>query len=261
MTSGPDGTPMSPSELEAALRAVGAARYHNLHRFHRRLHSGQCGRAEVQAWALNRYFYQAMIPVKDATILTRMEDAAIRREWRKRIEDHDGLQDGDGGIERWLRLTDSMGFSRNYVHSAQGILPATRFAVEAYVHFCRERPLVEAIASSLTELFSPQIIADRVSGMLAHYDYVSRETLAYFSARPLQAKRDSDFALDYVKTHAISRPDQDKVIRALEFKCSVLWTQLDALWGAYVDQALPPGTWDPTCAKPGEGWLLRDNAT
>ena len=244
---------MSGAELEAALRAVGAARYHNLHRFHRRLHSGQCERAEVQAWALNRYFYQSMIPVKDATVLTRMEDAATRREWRKRIEDHDGLRAGDGGIERWLRLTDSLGFSRGYVASTQGILPATRFAVEAYVHFCRERSLLEAVASSLTELFSPQIIADRVSGMLAHYAYVSPETLAYFTARPEQARRDSDFALAYVKTHALTRADQTSVIRALEFKCDVLWVQLDALWSAYVDKALPPGAWNPAQARAGEG--------
>ncbi len=244
---------MSGAELEAALRAVGAARYHNLHRFHRRLHSGQCERAEVQAWALNRYFYQSMIPVKDATVLTRMEDAATRREWRKRIEDHDGLRAGDGGIERWLRLTDSLGFSRGYVASTQGILPATRFAVEAYVHFCRERSLLEAVASSLTELFSPQIIADRVSGMLAHYAYVSPETLAYFTARPEQARRDSDFALAYVKTHALTRADQISVIRALEFKCDVLWVQLDALWSAYVDKALPPGAWNPAQARAGEG--------
>ena len=142
---------------------------------------------------------------------------------------------------------------RGYVASTQGILPATRFAVEAYVHFCRERSLLEAVASSLTELFSPQIIADRVSGMLAHYSYVSKETLAYFTARPEQAKRDSDFALAYVKTHAKTRADQIKVIRALEFKCDVLWVQLDALWGAYVDKALPPGAWIPGEALAGEG--------
>ena len=260
MTEPETQPPLGPDALEAALRAVGAARYHNLHRFHRRLHSGQSAQAEVQAWALNRYFYQSMIPVKDATVLTRIGDAATRREWRKRIEDHDGVSDGDGGIERWLRLTDSLGFSRGYVASTRGILPATRFAVEAYVHFCRERSLLEAIASSLTELFSPQIIADRVSGMLAHYPYVSRETLGYFTARPEQAKRDSDFALAYVKTHALTRADQVKAIRALEFKCDVLWVQLDALWGAYVDQALPPGAWNPGEARPGEGLLQQGKA-
>jgi coenzyme PQQ biosynthesis protein C len=237
--------PMTGEELEARLRQIGAQRYHNLHRFHRRLHSGQCSYEEVQAWALNRYYYQAMIPIKDATILTRMPDAADRREWRKRIEDHDGLREGDGGIERWLKLTDSLGFSRDYVTSTHGILPATRFAVDAYVGFCRTRSLVEAVSSSLTELFSPAIISERLAGMLAHYNFVSNETLAYFSQRPVQAKRDSDFALDYVKAHAQTRSEQNAVLAALEFKCSVLWAQLDALWSAYVDHAIPPGAWVP----------------
>jgi coenzyme PQQ biosynthesis protein C len=234
---------LTNDELEARLRQIGAERYHNLHRFHRRLHSGQCTFEEVQAWALNRYYYQAMIPIKDATILTRMPNVEDRREWRKRIEDHDGRHEGDGGIERWLKITDSLGFARDYVISTQGILPGTRFAVEAYTEFCRSKTLLEAVASSLTELFSPGIISERVAGMLAHYDFVTKETLAYFSQRPTQAKRDSDFALAYVKKHATTRAEQDAVIAALEFKCSVLWAQLDALWSAYVDGAIPPGSW------------------
>lgn len=236
---------LTSDELEARLRQIGAERYHHLHRFHRRLHSGQCRYEEVQAWALNRYYYQAMIPIKDATILTRMSDPEDRRQWRKRIEDHDGLREGDGGIERWLKLTDSLGFSRDYVISTQGILPGTRFAVEAYTEFCRSRSLLQAVASSLTELFSPAIISERVAGMLAHYEFVSKDTLAYFSQRPVQAKRDSDFALDYVKKNATTRAEQNAVLAALEFKCSVLWAQLDALWSAYVDGAIPPGAWVP----------------
>jgi coenzyme PQQ biosynthesis protein C len=244
---------MSPDELEAALRKVGAERYHNNHRFHKRQYSGQCTFDEVQAWALNRYYYQSMIPIKDATVLTRLTDSEDRREWRKRIEDHDGLHEGDGGIERWLKLTDSLGFSRDYVASAEGILPATRFSVDAYVAFCRDRTPLEAVASSLTELFSPTIISERLTGMLANYDFVSKETMAYFSQRPPQAKRDSEWALAYCKTHAKTRGEQEAVIKALEFKCSVLWTQLDALWTAYVDKYVPPGAWQPGThvAKPG----------
>lgn len=240
-----DGKTLTADGLEARLREIGAERYHHLHRFHRRLHSGQCTYEEVRAWALNRYYYQATIPIKDATVLTRMGEAEDRRQWRKRIEDHDGLREGDGGIGRWLKLTDSLGFPRAYVVSTEGILPGTRFAVEAYVEFCRSRTLLEAVASSLTELFSPNIINERVVGMLAHYDFVTQETLAYFTARPEQAKRDSDFALGFVKRHAGTRAEQDLVIHALEFKCSVLWAQLDALWGAYVDHAIPPGAWAP----------------
>ena len=205
------------------MRKVGAERYHNRHRFHARQYSGQCTYEEIQAWALNRYYYQSMIPIKDATVLTRLTDTEDRRQWRKRIEDHDGLQPGDGGIERWLKLTDSLGFPRDYVTSTEGILPATRFAVDAYVEFCRDRSPLEAVASSLTELFSPNIIGERMSGMLANYDFVSKETLAYFSQRPPQAKRDSEWALDFVKTHAKTRVEQEQAIKALEFKCNVLW--------------------------------------
>jgi coenzyme PQQ biosynthesis protein C len=236
---------MSPEELEAALRNVGAERYHNRHRFHARQYSGQCTYEEIQAWALNRYYYQSMIPIKDATVLTRLTDTEDRRQWRKRIEDHDGLQPGDGGIERWLKLTDSLGFPRDYVISTEGILPATRFAVDAYVEFCRDRTPLEAVASSLTELFSPHIISERMSGMLANYDFVSKETLAYFSQRPPQAKRDANWALAFVKTHAKTRAEQEQAIKALQFKCNVLWAQLDALWSAYVDKALPPDAWVP----------------
>lgn len=243
--SGSNGQSLDGVAFEAALRVIGAERYHDKHRFHRRLHGGGCTRGEVEAWALNRYFYQSMIPIKDATVLTRMTDPAMRRDWRKRIEDHDGVADGDGGVERWLRLTDSLGLSREAVTSTRFVLPATRFAVQAYVEFCRTRPLLEAVASSLTELFSPTVINERVSGMLRNYDFVSRDTLAYFTARPDQAARDSGFALDYVKREARTLAEQQAVMDALRFKCDVLWVQLDGLWTAYVEGAPPPGAWQP----------------
>lgn len=236
---------LSPADLEAALRDIGARRYHNLHPFHRRLHGGECTRDEVRAWALNRYCYQAAIPIKDATVLTRMDDADLRREWRRRIVDHDGNAPGEGGIARWLRLTEGLGLDRAYVESRRGALPATRFAVEAYVRFCAEKSLLEAIASSLTELFSPQIIGERLSGMLAHYDFVSADTMAYFTARPPQAAQDSAFALAYVLEHARTAEAQQNCLAALSFKTDVLWVQLDALWHAYVEGHLPPGAWNP----------------
>lgn len=240
------GCLLTPDELEAALRDIGARRYHNLHPFHLLLHQGRLTRDQVRAWALNRYYYQAMIPVKDATIVARMEDPALRRVWRQRIVDHDGEAEGDGGIERWLKLTHSLGFPDPYVISTRGILPATRFAVEAYVHFVRERSLLEAIASSLTELFAPAIISERITGMLGSYDFVSRETLAYFDHRMSQAPRDAAFALDYAKRNATTIEFQTAVLGALTFKCDVLWSQLDALYGAYVEPALPPpGAWRP----------------
>jgi coenzyme PQQ biosynthesis protein C len=237
---------MTADELEAALRDIGARRYHNLHPFHRLLHGGRCSKGQVQAWALNRYYYQAMIPVKDASLIARCEDAAIRREWRSRLADHDGEGASDGGIARWLKLTDGLGLDRAYVTSLSGLLPATRFAVEAYVHFVRDKTLLEAIASSLTELFSPTIISERVEGMLKGYDFVTADTLAYFAKRPPQAQRDSDFALDFVRRNARTPAEQQAALAALEFKCGVLWSMLDALYHAYVEpKHVPPGAFVP----------------
>jgi len=236
----------SADELEAELRAIGAVRYHHLHPFHKLLHGGKLTRQQVQAWALNRYYYQVMIPIKDAHALTRLPTSELRREWRRRIIDHDGDREGTGGIERWLKLAEGVGLDRAYVQSTEGILPGTRFAVEAYVNFVRDKPILEGIASSLTEMFSPDIIADRVRGMLANYAFVTEETLAYFTPRLTQAPQDVDFALRYVKAEAKTRADQEKVLAALRFKCDVLWAQLDALHLAYVDPGMiPPGAFVP----------------
>ena len=237
---------LTPDELEVELRAIGAVRYHHLHPFHKLLHGGKLTKPQVQAWALNRYYYQVMIPIKDAHALTHLPTAELRREWRRRIIDHDGDREGTGGIERWLKLAEGVGLDRAYVQSTDGILPGTRFAVEAYVNFVRDKPILEGIASSLTEMFSPGIIADRVQGMLANYDFITEETLAYFTPRLTQAPQDVDFALRYVKGEARTRADQEKVLAALRFKCDVLWTQLDALYLAYVDPGLiPPGAFVP----------------
>lgn len=238
--------PLAPAALEAALRQIGAERYHNLHPFHRLLHDGKLARGQVQAWALNRFYYQAMIPVKDATLLARLPTPALRREWRRRIVDHDGDGPGTGGIARWMKLAEGVGLEAGYVESGAGLLPATRFAVDAYVAFVRERSVLEAIASSLTELFSPGIIAERVSHMLRNYDFITPDTLAYFTPRLTQAPRDSEFALGYVLEHARTAEQQRAVCDALRFKCDVLWAQLDALHHAYVTPGLvPPGAFRP----------------
>jgi coenzyme PQQ biosynthesis protein C len=233
---------LSPTEFEAALRAIGARRYHNLHPFHHLLHGGKLNRLQVQAWALNRYVYQARIPIKDATIVSRLPTPELRAIWRTRIVDHDGTDGSDGGIARWLRLTDGLGLSRDDVISERLALPATIFAADAYVHFTRDRTLLEAVASSLTEMFSPKIIAERVEGMLAGYDFISKETLSYFGARLTQAPRDADFALRYCTAHATTRAEQELCLKALEFKCNVLWAMLDALYYAYVSPGhISPG--------------------
>jgi coenzyme PQQ biosynthesis protein C len=236
----------SPEGLEAALRDLGAKRYHRLHPFHKLLHGGGCTKGQVQAWALNRYYYQARIPNKDASLIARSDDPALRRVWRERLIDHDGTGEGDGGIARWLRLTDILGLDREYVTSLRGLLPATRFSVDAYVHFVRDKTLLEAVASSLTELFSPAIIGERVRGMLEGYAFITPEALSYFDKRPPQADRDAQFALDHVKRHATTEAQQQAVLAALAFKCDVLWTMLDALMHAYVTPGhIPPGAFVP----------------
>ena len=188
--------------LEQRLRQIGAERYHNNHPFHALMRDGALTKSQIQAWALNRYYYQTRIPLKDCALMSRMTDTELRRTWSQRVLDHDGSSEGEGGIRKWLHLCECLGLSRNYVVSENGVLPATRFAVDAYVNFVRERPLLEAIASSLTELFAPSIISERTSAMLARYDFIDEDTISYFQARLVQAPRDAEFALDYVIRHA-----------------------------------------------------------
>ncbi|MEL7125454.1 MAG: pyrroloquinoline-quinone synthase PqqC [Pseudomonadota bacterium] len=245
MTDHPD----SAAAFEARLRAIGAARYHDKHPFHHKLHAGDCTADQVRAWVINRYYYQTRIPMKDAAFMSRISDPALRRAWRSRIEDHDGSAPGEGGIARWLKLAEGVGLDPDYVASEVGILPATRFAVDAYVRFVREEPLLPAMASSLTELFAPAIHKNRIAGLLQHYEFANTETLSYFQNRLSEAPKDVAFGLKWVMDHAVTRVDQDAAARALTFKTEVLWAQLDALWSAYVEPGrIPPGGW-----QPGEG--------
>ena len=230
---------LSGDELRAALLRVGEERYHHRHPFHLLMHEGKLSRGQLQAWALNRYYYQSTIPIKDAVILSRSNDASFRRAWRKRIVDHDGDAGSDGGIRRWLKLAEATGLDADRVASGAGILPATRFAVNEYLNLVRTRPLLEAVASSLTELFSPSLIALRVGKLREHYPWLSGG-LDYFQARLHQAPEDSTFAFAYVSEHAKTRSDQEKVIQALRDKCDILWAQLDALYFAYVQPGWPP---------------------
>jgi len=236
---------MSPEELEQELRAIGAERYHDKHPFHKLLHGGKLNKGQVQAWALNRYCYQSAVPRKDAALISRSHDREIRRDWVHRILDHDGYGEEEGGIERWLVLTDGLGLDRDYVVSMKGALPATRFAVEAYVNFVREKTLVEAIASSLTELFASRLIAVRLDALRRHYPWL-QAGLGYFEARLSQAPEDARFAFEWAYEHARTREDQELVARALISKCDILWAQLDALYFAYVEPGWPPpGAFQP----------------
>lgn len=238
--------PWSEEEFEAQIRAVGAERYHDKHPFHKALHGGKLNKLQVTAWALNRYCYQEAVPRKDAALMSRVHDRAFRREWISRIHDHDGLPpEEQGGIERWLVLTEHLGLDREYVTSMRGALPATRFATEAYVRFVVEQPLPIAVASSLTELFAPAIHRERISGMLEHYDFINDDVMAYFKRRLSQAPSDANFALDYIKEYARTREMQEACVAAVRFKCNILWAMLDALDYAYGGKgAIPPGAFD-----------------
>ncbi len=178
--------------------------------------------------------------------MSRVSDPDLRRAWRSRIEDHDGGVEEGGGIRRWLKLAEGVGLDPDYVASEVGILPATRFAVDAYVRFVRDAPLLPAMASSLTELFAPTIHKTRIAGLLAHYDFANPDTISYFQHRLTEAPKDVAFGLKWVMDRAISRADQDAAAAALIFKTEVLWAQLDALHLAYVAPArIPPGGWQP----------------
>lgn len=239
---------MSPDKatFEARLRQIGAERYHDKHPFHHLLHSGGCTPNQVRAWVINRFYYQSRIPMKDAAFMSRVQDPSLRRAWRSRIEDHDGKDTNEGGIQRWLRLADAVGLDRDYVASTQGVLPATRFAVDAYVRFVRDETLLEAVAASLTELFAPKIHAQRIKGLLANYAFADDASLSYFRNRLKEASKDVAFGLSWVLDHANTAEKQDAAAQALIFKTDVLWSQLDALHSAYVEPArIPPGAWQP----------------
>ncbi len=230
---------LSSDELRVQLRAVGEERYHHKHPFHKMMHEGQLSRGQLQAWALNRYYYQSTIPIKDSIILSRGPDPAFRRAWRKRVVDHDGDASSEGGIKRWLKLAEATGLNVEQVQSGAGTLPATRFAVNEYLNIVRNRSLLEAVASSLTELFSRDLITLRMEKLREHYPWLAGG-LDYFEARLTQAPEDAAFAINYVCEHAKTRVEQELAIQALRDKCDILWAQLDALYFAYVQPGWPP---------------------
>jgi coenzyme PQQ biosynthesis protein C len=218
---------------------VGPERYHHRHPFHLLMHEGKLTRPQLQAWALNRYYYQSMIPIKDALILSRGEDPAFRAAWRKRIIDHDGDGTRPGGIEKWIHLAEATGIERSRVIGCAEILPGVRYAVDAYLDLVSKRSLLEAVASSLTELFSRDLIVLRVDRLKQHYPWLT-QGLTYFDARLTQAPEDARFALAWVIEHARTPTEQDHAVAALRAKCDILWAQLDAIYFAYVQPGWPP---------------------
>jgi len=230
---------LGQTEFVARLKSIGRERYHHQHPFHLLMHEGKLTRGQLQAWALNRYYYQSMIPVKDAAIMARSHDPEFRRAWRKRIIDHDGVNGKPGGIERWIQLAVATGIERSYVIGTEGVLPAVKFAVGAYLQLVREQSLLEAVASSLTELFSGDLIALRLDSLRRHYPWLAHG-LSYFEARLSQVPEDIDFAVGWVTRHAQTAEQQELACAALRAKCDILWAQLDAIHFAYVQPGWPP---------------------
>lgn len=211
------------------LRREGASRYHSLHPFNVAMHEGRLTREQLQRWVRHRYYYQTRIPIKDALILSKSEDPAFRRTWIRRIGDHDGTKDGEGGLGEWLLLAQAVGLDREEVRSTARVLPAVRYACDSYVELVRERSLVEAVASSLTEHFAPDIMRTRVAAWEQHYPWVEQEALSYFRSRVPRATRDAEEALAFVVEHATTPALQDACVRALVDKCRILWAMLDAV--------------------------------
>jgi pyrroloquinoline-quinone synthase len=225
--------PLSAAELIERLRSEGARRYHDHHPFHVAMHAGKLSRQQLQAWVCNRFYYQTRIPIKDAIILSKAEDAVFRRQWIHRIHDHDGTAESEGGLSLWLRLADGVGLERDAVSSLRDVLPGVRFACDGYVQLVRERSLLEAVASSLTEFFAPDIMSRRIAAWEQHYPWVREDVLAYFRTRVTRARTDSEEAIQYVITHARTRAEQEACVAALIRKTEILWHLLDCIALAY----------------------------
>jgi len=215
--------------LADRLKEEGASRYHDKHPFHVRMHAGELSREELQRWVRNRFYYQTRIPIKDAIILSKSEDPAFRRMWIHRIGDHDGTDDHPGGIEQWLRLAEGVGLDRAETASLKKVLPGVRYACDAYVELVRSRTLVEAVASSLTEQFAPDIMKTRIAAWRKHYPWVKQESLDYFETRVTRARRDGNEALSWVIERAKTKELEDRCVDALIEKTQILWSMLDAI--------------------------------
>jgi pyrroloquinoline-quinone synthase len=231
---------VSEVELEERLRKIGAERYHHRHPFNLRMHAGSLSRDELRCWVANRYYYQTRIPIKDGLILAKAHDPAFRRDWVGRIHDHDGTAGREGGLALWLALARAVGLDAARVERFDDVLPGVRRACDAYVAFVESHDLLESVAASLTELFAGDIMGERIAAFERHYPWVDASGLAYFRSRTTQAPADARFGLAYVLAHASTPEDQDRCAAALERKCEILWSLLDAIEAAFAPLAFAP---------------------
>ena len=222
--------PWSTDEFTARLKQVGQEKYHDKHPFHALMNEGRLTEEQLRVWCINRLYYQRSIPVKDAILLSKIPHREIRQVWIQRIIDHDGTADKPGGIEKWLRLGEAMGLTRDNDMVDENLLPGVRYAVDAYVHFVSTKPWIEGVASSLTELFAPVLMGIRIAAFEKHYPWIDPDALEYMRARLTQAPRDSGHGLALVHQYCTTREQQQKAVDAIRFKCDLLWAQLDAIY-------------------------------
>lgn len=227
-----ENLPWSREEFEAQIRAKGS-RYHIFHPYHVAMNSGGLTREQIQGWVCNRFYYQIAIPIKDSAIMANMPDREHRRLWIQRIIDHDGTEGDEGGIEAWLTLADAVGLAREEVTSLRRVLPGVRFAVDAYINFARTRPWQEAVCSSLTELFAPEIHKERLANWPQHYPWIDQAGYAYFRKRLSEARRDVEHGLRVTLGYFKTREEQQRALDIVQFKLDVLWTMCDAMSVAY----------------------------
>jgi pyrroloquinoline-quinone synthase len=224
--------PWSRAEFERRLRAKESS-YHTHHPFHLMMNEGKLTSQQIRGWVANRFYYQFSIPMKDAAVLSNCPDREVRRLWIQRILDQDGYGGEAGGLEAWIQLGEACGLSRAELTSLRMVLPAVRFAVDAYVNFARTRPWQEAACSSLTELFAPQAHNDRLATWPEHYKWIKPQGLEYFRSRLSQARRDVEHGLSITLDYFKTREMQERALEILQFKLDVLWALLDAVQAAY----------------------------
>lgn len=237
-------TPSNPWNKEEFIQHLKAKEkfYHIHHEFDVMMNAGKLDQKSIQAWVANRFYYQINIPIKDAAILSNCPDREIRRQWIKRIIDQDGNASGEGdegGIEAWLQLGDAVGLTRKELWSHQHVLPAVRFAVDAYSNFAKHASWQEGACSSLTELFAPVAHQNRIDLWPKHYPWIKNEGYSYFKRRLTESSSDVKHGLSITVEQFTTRKDQEHALEILQFKLDILWTILDALWLAYV-QKKPP---------------------
>ncbi len=224
--------PLAPEELADGLRSFSTS-YYARHPFHQLMHEGRLTAAQLQGWVANRLAYQRAIPRKDAAIISNCPFPEVRREWIQRIVDHDGTAPGTGGIEMWIRLGEAVGVPREEMEDERHVLPGVRLAAESYVTFCKTRPWIDAVASSLTELFAPDLMRKRIAAFPAHYPWIRRDALQYFESRLVQAPRDSQQGLCLVQQYCTTVETQQRAFLALAFKLEMLWVMIDTIHHAY----------------------------